>query len=365
MKQRYQNLFAITLVILWVAGLLSGCQSTGEEKSSPSELEELFVDNPFETNNNASTNTLGTLGHGPANPILDADGARAPYNYTGGQFELDYHMTATGTAKNMGFLLFLGGIPQPYQVDGEGNMGYMHMFELEEDNQEYLFSFVFTPVTGVAGDTLELKIYSVYYPQFQPDMVTSSSYGLYYNTLEATVEITFQVNADVDETNTAVETVAALSSVTVTSDGMTSDFVSSHLNSGFTVDGQSAEELLEDTVYSFIDYNGETAYDNLNVSNQDTVHISYQMVGVPGAVYRISLFANNQPMTDGETISWEVTLSKGKVISLEADINVSVLDDFTTFYVFACPVDRGSASDSASLTGNMTGPILLYKEISK
>ena len=60
-----------------------------------------------------------------------------------------------------------------------------------------------------------------------------------------------------------------------------------------------------------------------------------------------------------------MTLSKGKVAVLEADIDLSSLDDLTTFYVLACPVDQGSASDSVSLLGSMSGPILLYRGVSK
>lgn len=360
-----KHFVAAGLLLLMAVGLLSGCQSTGEQESLPSESEDFFVDNPFETDDDAYANILGRIGHGPTDFAVDEDGFRIPYVYHGGQFELAYQVTAAGTAKNVGFLLFLDGIPQPYQVNGEGDVEYMHMFELEEDDQEYPFSFVFTPVAGRDGETLGLKIYSVYYPQFQPDMVTSSSYGLYYSTLESVLEMTFQADSYADGTNAAAQTVAALSSVTVTSDNMTSDFVSSRLNSSFMINGQSAEDLLEDRVYCFIDYDGETAVDNLDVSGRNSVHISFQMVGVPGAVYRVSLFANHQPVTDGEAVCWEVPLSKGKVVTLEADIDVSALDDLTTFYVMACPADKGIVSDSAVLSGEMIGPILFYKGVSK
>lgn len=136
---------------------LSGCQSAKNEDTPSSEPEELFIEDPFETGDTANADILGQLGHGPAEIILNEDGTRAVYEYNGSQFELEYHVTTSGTAKNMGFLLFLDGIPQPYQVDGEGDVDYMHMFELEDDDQAYPFSFVFTPVTGSAGDTLGLS----------------------------------------------------------------------------------------------------------------------------------------------------------------------------------------------------------------
>lgn len=361
---KYCSKFSTILIVVFlIVGMLTGCQSTKEDIHAPVDSGELFVDNPFETDGNSTTEIMGALGHGPENPVFRNDGTRAPYEYHGGQFELNYHVKASGAAKNVGFLLFLNGIPQPYQIDGKGDMQYMSMFELEEDDQQYPFSFVFTPVTGTVGDTLELKIYSVFYPQFQPDMATTSSYGLYYNILEGTIEIAFQATPNVNEVD--AKTLPVLSSVTVRKDDMTSDFVSNYLNSGFAAGGKSEKDQLADSVFSFIDYNGKSAVDNIDVSNQGTLHITYQMVGVPGATYRISLFGNNQPMTNGEALSWEITLSKGKVSVLEAIIDISSLDDFTTFYVLACPVDRGSVPDSVPLLGNMSGPILLYKGVSK
>lgn len=351
---------AVLLAVLIALGLPVGCQSRKEEETSSSGSEEFLVEDPFDTGDTLNGNILGELGHGPVNPVFREDGTLDAYEYNGGQFELEYQVTASGTAKNVGFLLFLDGIPQPYRVDGQGDADYMHMFELEEDDREYLFSFVFTPVIGSAGDTRQLKIYSVYYPQFQPDMVTSSSYGMYYSILEMALELAFREDAAADGANAGAQTVSALSAVTVTSEDMTGDFVNSRLNSGFTVEGQSEEDLLEDSVYSFIEYDGKTVYDNLDVSNQDTVHITYQMVGRPGAVYRVTLYANNHPMTDGEAISWELTLSRGQVVTLEADIDVSALADLTTFYVMACPVDTGAAESIE--VGKITRPILLYRE---
>lgn len=359
----YSKLLLFLLVVSLIVGLLTGCQSE-KESTAPVESEELFVENPFESGSNSTTEIVGALGHGPENPVLRNDGTRAPYEYHGGQFELGYHVKASGTAKNVGFLMFLDGIPQPYQIDGKGDIKYMHMFELEEDDQQYPFTFVFTPVTGTVGDTLKLKIYSVFYPQFQPDMVTTSSYGLYYNILEGTIELTFQATPNGANEGDA-KALSVLSTPTVRIDDMTSDFVNNYLDNDFTAGGQPATDRLSDSVFSFINYNGKTAVDNFDISDQDTLHIVYQMVGVPGAVYRISLFGNNQPMTDGEALSWKVTLSKGKVAVLEADIDLSSLDDLTTFYVLACPVDQGSASDSVSLLGSMSGPILLYRGVSK
>lgn len=361
-KGHKQLLRVIQLIVPLLACLLTSCQNTIVEQSQPLESEILFIDDPFESGTNSNTEILGWLSHGPESPVLDSNGLRVPYEYNGGSFSLEYHVCATGSAKNVGFLLFLDGIPQPYRVNGQSNEDYMHTFELEEDDQTYPFSFVFTPVKGKAGETLKLKVYSIYYAQFQPDMVTSSSYGLYHDTVEMTLEIIFNTDTDTNVSEADVSIVEALTSISITSENMTNEFISKRIENGFEANDQSMKDRLEDMVFSFIDYDGKYILDNLKISGQDKIHITYQMVGKPGATYRLSVFGNHRPMTDGETVAWTVTLSKGKIASFEADIKVAELGDFTTFYVFACPIQE---DNSSSLLGTKTNSILLYKEVSK
>lgn len=358
MKRYVKMSLSVFLILFMLLGSLTGCQTDMPEADLPT-TDNPFVDDPFERNDNSTPNFLGWLRHGAADSILDENGLRAAYEYNGGKFELDYHVTATGSAKNVGFLLFLDGIPQPYQINGEGDMDYMHTFSLEEDDKDYRFSFAFIPVTGSAGDTLKLSVVSVNNAQFQPDMKTSTSYGFYHDTLESYFTIQFATDTDYSEEK---ERMAALSSVGVATKDMTSDFVNTYLDTGFIVDGQTTEERLDDAVYEFINYNGETVYDNINISDIDTVHVVYQMVGTPGAVYCVSIFANHRPLTNGEIMTWDMALSKGKVAVLETDIDVSLLDDFTTFYVFACPVDTVGVPKSNVLLGVKTNSVLLYKE---
>ena len=358
MKRYFEKPLAFFLISLMLLGALSACQADTPETSLPA-TDNSFIDDPFEPSDDSSMDILGWLQHGAVNPVLDENGFRAAYEYDGGEFELDYHVTATGTAKNVGFLLFLDGIPQPYQINGEGDVGYMHTFSLEQDDEDYQFSFVFTPVTGSAGDTLKLNVFSVNNAQFQPDMKTSTSYGFYHDTLEAHYTLKFTTDTDYSGRN---DQVAALADVGVTTEDMTNDFVNKYLSLGFVTNGKSMEERLDETVYEFINYDGENVYDNINVSDLDTLHVTFQMVGTPGAVYHVSLFANHKPLTNGDAITWDVTLGKGKVAVLDADIDVSLLEDFTTFYIFACPVDAIDAPESNTLLGRKTNSILLYKE---
>ncbi len=81
--------------------------------------------------------------------------------YTGGQLCLDYRFKPMGglTKAEFGILLLLDGQPQPYRLSENGELKYMHTFT--GPSQPELW---FTPVTGSAGDTLDLTAFSVLEP---------------------------------------------------------------------------------------------------------------------------------------------------------------------------------------------------------
>lgn len=100
-----------------------------------------------------------------------------------------------GKLDNIGFLLFLDGKPQAYKVNDTGTeYEYLHCFQTSDKHQEK-FSFVFTPITGTKGDTLNITIISITNPNFQPDMKETSSYGWYHKPLERVLKLHFNEDA--------------------------------------------------------------------------------------------------------------------------------------------------------------------------
>lgn len=340
-----KRLIELCLIII-LAVTVSGCRGASKDHSE---------------NDGPSTDAevVGTIAHGVRNPVLAKDGSGAIYNYDGGDIELEYSATASGAGKNVGFLLFLDGIPQPYRIGKEEETEYMHMFSFEEDNIENQFSFVFTPIIGTAGETLKLRIYSVFYPQFQPDMEATFGYGIYHSVLEASINVRFCADVPESEMYDNGMAVSVVSSVAVTVDDLTDDFIRQCFSSSLEMDTQTVEALLKSRAFSFISYDGETQHSSIDISNRKEMRITYQMVGAPNTSYRISLFANHKPISDGKNITWEMKLAEGKVITIEITMTVSTLNDFTTFYVFACPIESGDPK--IYLVGEKTASVLLYK----
>ena len=72
--------------------------------------------NPFDVAEDEA-GFLAMLSHQAAKPELSESGERLPFEYDGGEFQLEYQYSVSGKMDAVGFLLFLDGQPQPYKVD--------------------------------------------------------------------------------------------------------------------------------------------------------------------------------------------------------------------------------------------------------
>ena len=294
---------------------------------------------------------LGFLSHGEANPARADDRSVLPYEYNGGEFVLDYQFSSEGKLDSIGFLLFLDGKPQAYKVNDTGaEYEYLHCFQLSEKHEEK-FSFVFTPDTGKKGDTLNMTVMSVTRPDFRPDMKETSSYGWYHQSFERVLKLHFNEDAP-DSDSTCGENVTAFRDVRISEEKITSSFVESELVkagwNGVTMD------TLGKGVYWTIVYDGESVYDNIDLTGKDILTLRYTLCGTAGARYGISFFLDHKPISFEEALSYDVTLSKGNVWVIEATIDTAKLDGFHTFYATAVAADKDSVTSK-------TGSILLYK----
>lgn len=342
---------ALFLIVCLLISLLSGCGTT--QNSGGDEIQ----DNPFDYE--GPSEILGSISHRGNWPEREEG---KPLEYNGGEIAVPYCAKGDGTGKNVGFLLFIDGIPQPYKLNGEGEYGYMHPFSLKEDNVEEQFTFNFVPVTGKAGDTLTFTVANIFNAGFEPDMINSSNFGLYGSALSTINFIHF--SADSETGNQDALLLKALSKVAVTNELMTAQFAEENLGPqiGMTTgDGKTREDKLDESVFMFDTYDGEPELNDLDVTGRDTLHVAVDLCGIPGLTYRVAFFADNAPLSNAENCYWEVTLEKGKVARVEADLELSVLEGVTTFYAIACAND-GEDEDTQGLGFFKTGSLPIWSQ---
>lgn len=342
------------LSLVMICGLLLTTTACGNyniadgNTNSPQNTEK----NPFMQS--GEDGSLGSLSHGEASPARADDQSVLPYEYHGGEFTLDYQFVAEGTLNSIGFLLFLDGKPQAYRINDTGEeYEYLHCFQISDKHEEK-FSFVFTPVTGKNGDTLNMTVISITNPAFQPDMKETSGYGWYHKPLERVLKLHFNEDAP-QGSGSYGERENIFCDVSVTEEKVTSSFIENELVkngwNGVTMD------TLNNGIYSTISYDGELVYDNISLANKNTLTVRYTICGTAGVRYGVSFFLNHKPIVSDEVISYDVKLSKGNVWVIEATINTSELDGFNTFYATAVAADNDYL-----MPAHKTGSVLLYRE---
>ncbi|ONK24255.1 beta-glucanase/beta-glucan synthetase [Bacillus sp. VT-16-64] len=349
--------YAWALLLLALMVLAAGCSNQNLDKNNEGTIHH-ETDNPFEVNDE-ETGVMGSMVHGFDNPEVDENEEMLPIPYHGGELKIDYSVAASGKAKNVGFLVFVDGIPQPYKFNTtEAPYEYMHILDLEEDDKETPFTFVFTPITGKQGDTLDVNITSVYNPAFMPDMKETSSYGGYHSTLQSLGSLVFEKDADVLEAS-SIPKKDYLRNVRLSTEPVTKELLEKHeKHRAMKIDLETLEKL----VINEVNFDGDRAMnvDNLKVNDNGSLHVTFKLFGHPGIHYQNTFYINHQALAtvDGDT-SFETTLAKGEVSVIDVEIDLERLEDFNTFYVVSVPTNTADFPDNAFLLKSES--VLLYK----
>lgn len=335
----------------------SGALKSTAEDSSP---EDLFAFGE-------GTTILGSLQHNPAgynaSDLLSLADNPIVIDYTGAECSLEYQVTASGSAKDVGFLLLLDNEPIPYKTGNtDADYEYCHTFHLSEDNEPYVFTIYFTPVGGVAGETKPLKLASVYNPEYHPDMVETSNYGSYHDITAGLdlYRVVYQADAP-DANNLPIGPISCIENPVEQDSVITSELLAVDWIYGGPID----EDTLDTTVRQQLIIDGSEsplANGNYDCANQDSVHITQYLYGVPGMTYKTTFYLNHQPICDENGHStFTVTLQKGTVHTIEFDLPVSAFGDGVTFYALSLPCNSSDFPDLAVDTALRTPSVYLYQ----
>lgn len=350
------NVLLIIIVIL-----LAGCSKEKLDTIEPDAIHDNNA-NPFETNDEEG-GILGSLSHGYDNPELDEkEESMLPLSYDGGELVIDYFVKASGKAKNVGFLIYVDGIAQPYKVnETDSPYEYMHILDLEEDDKDTPFTFIFTPVTGKKGDTVNVTISSVYNPSFMPDMKETSSYGGYHDTLVTTPR-SLVFNKDVDPLDHSnLSTNVDLSDVRLLTEPVTDELME---RLSATQLRSIDSETLETEVFNEVNIeNKQDVEDTFQINDSGKLPVTFKIFGRPGVTYKHTFYLNHKALSNEEgEISFETALTKGDVSVIEVELDLDKLDDFNTFFVVSTPVNQEDFDDDEYGVHLLkTSSILLYK----
>lgn len=341
------------MISLMLGGVLflSACSESDETIDSPQPPTSQLETNPFEETD--FSQVFGSLSHGATNKEIDENGNRLPLCFQGEEIHLDYHVTAEGNAKNVGFLLFVDGVAQPYSLDPSSNHSDMTVLNLENNGQQEEFTFHFTPIKGNKGDTLTLSVLSVYNPDFKPDMIDTNNYGMFHSILLATYEIFLEEDVNqVSSNNSVLE-------ISTSQQEITEDFLKTKLSTGLI---DVPMEMLDQNVYSLIYFNGkEVLSGNLDISeiSDNQIKVQHLLCGVSGSEYTTTFYADHEAVTE----SVDTVLEKGKISVIDLNIDKTLLENATTFYAISIPTNADDFENSNDILvmAQKTPSILLFK----
>lgn len=153
-----QKRFRLFAALLACSLLLTACGKN--ESSAPSE--NVFAD--YQTGDNAADSAQSiAISAG----VQDNDSMR--FTYSGEPVAINYGFNASDDCE-VGLLIFLDGVLQSYQVDGQTTA--MHTLDLKAD-AEQIFTLYLTPSLGEEGGTLRLNFVNV----FDPTLKTAPADG--------------------------------------------------------------------------------------------------------------------------------------------------------------------------------------------
>lgn len=311
-------------VALCVVLTLSGCTAKPTDhgtapSSIPSENENPFEIDPAELFG-------GSVGHGFLGLPVDKQGDALPIVYTGGELEVPYYVNASGNVKELGLLLFIDGIPHPFQI-GESDLAYLGHITLAEDYKDEQVTLRFTPRIGTKGDLLNICVTSITRPDFKPDLITTASYGFYHQTLPMMRKLRFDVDAPAERTATIIE---ALKQATVTAVPLTQSYLEG-VDNGLR--GEGVEKLDNPLIVElFLDDEDTKRLDSMQVGAKETLKICYRLMGTPGARYQTTFYLDHQPLSASGITAFETELTRESVMTVEAELDLSKATLPSTFY---------------------------------
>lgn len=270
---------------------------------------------------------LGSMNFGPTSPSEGDERGRYRV-YEGGQINLPFSIKATGTIStyDIGILLFVDGVAQPYRVGPEGEYAYLHTFS-QKDGALVLGQIVttadlyFTPITGKAGDMLEIYAVAMLNPNYVP-----SQGSLPFANTGGAIEWEGRLRYDATPPEDAYpEKAARLLQVSTSVVDCTA----------LDVKDWTEVDMITATRMDFT-VNSETVY-VYDVTEDTPVKLRFAVWGSPYVHYGLVFFVDNVPVYTADLSDIWVTVQMGQKTIIEATLDMTGFTGEGVVYAMLVP----------------------------
>ena len=260
------------------------------------------------------------------------------YVYEGGEMCLTLEIDAEGSNAllDVGVIIHLNGIPQPYRLEGETEYRYFHAFPYEgevRDGEPYMekeIKIYFVPVDGQSGDTLTLSMLAIRnseYHEKQPYLVTDCLFGVL--SMERLVRF--------DETPPVFEyqkPSVRLSNLTTSYVDCTQEEIGSW--TAYELQGKREMYLyVNDLPVSWDDpdFDGNI----YGITRDEPIRLRFEVWGSPHFTYGLTFYINHEPVIAEGMEMIPVEIHNGQKTVIEADLNLPDFDGDSIIYAGLIP----------------------------
>ncbi len=342
-----------SVMILLITLLLTGC-AAAPVPSAPSILQEpttaptvgnIFTTPP--TTEPPSTNPTASDPTEPTSPVYDNLGSFSfgfmdnDQNfdeelgrfilYQGGEMHLRFRYTFTGTIGNdgVGPVLLLDGIPQPYKTAESDEYAYVHTFYPPTKLGGLIVAeLIFTPVTGKAGDKLNLSVFSLMQPDHSIIEEPTKPFRLTNSELASDAVFVMEATPGQCPLPEVTERVNAL---TVSTTDLTST----------DTRGWSAEELQNDASFEIgFPKKQSFSYSIYNMGPDKQLHFHAEIFS-PGFVqWALVVYIDNLPVTLLTENDIRFTVPAGQKVVVDMQLSMEGTDGEMPVYAALIPRNR-------------------------
>lgn len=254
-------------------------------------------------------NDFGAIGHGFSDKSLRNE--KGVYQvYSGGELHIGYQITARGfvSENGIGLLLLLDGQPQPYRISEDGETRYMHVFHFDEGSRKDV-ELILTPVTGKAGDTLELNGFHVINPTYYPSEEVIGFMQTAGSTYSGT-QLVFQADPPAVEPLPVTERILAQSVETT------------NLSSR-EIDGATAQSLQTSTTFRYSADHPSFSGNLYGISSGGSLTLTGEIFGAPMVEWSLIVYVDHQPVTvlPENRIAFHTENGKKTVVTMTLDMS--------------------------------------------
>ena len=344
----------IPLILL--ALLLTACapEKAPQETTQTPTVENVFTqpsttapDSPTETT--APVDLGGGLSFGFETQERDSLGAYL--TYTGGELVVPCSIDTSGNigSKGIGVLLFVDGLPQPYKAEGK-DYAYLHTFQFDRPESR-IIDLTFTPVTGEAGDELEIYGVSVVAPHYSYTEEGLLSFVYTGTSPVVGCRLKYQETPPAEVFPKASP---RLSQLEIRKEPLSYSEVG-------TWTEQELLENLETHLYAN-DVPASGSPYVYKVREDQPMKLRFELYGTPYVHYGLVFFVDNQPVAPQDSAPILVDVENGQKTVVEAQLDMTGFDTESVLYAVLVPQNAFSSQVPTAAFVAPSRPIFLLEK---